>query len=461
MSTSSFGEFIRLCARRSRLLSIIAAASFLVVFLIVYAFSTVKYETTTSIMINSNSTAATLSDQNIKEELTSKTAAKCIDIIQNSTAVGTALEREKLDYKAASFTKNVSVVQTNESSVLRITVLFPKDDIGALSFTKTLADVACETIELQFAGEYTAKELEQATIRKTYSRFFPAFRSGLAALIIGLLGFSVWQIISLSLDKTIHTHDKITKFAKKTVIASIPSKTRSHNDVQNSNRISNAYRILRSAVKYAEGSPKSIAICSPSPKDGRTSVAVGLATALAETNAMVLLIEADMRRPSVKMQMRIDSPFGLADLLLGKTNLATTICKTSNRNLYVITASNSSLTNVDIADLLDSAIMDELLEAVYDQFDYIIIDTPAVEIVPDATSISGKVDCCVVVAQYGHTRSDELSSTIEMLEGTGADVLGVVTVNSPVRSGFMGSVSNYYSGEAYSPSRRAGFAGRK
>lgn len=460
MSTSSFGEFIRLCARRSKILSAIAAASFFVVFIFVYSISTVKYETTTSIMINSNSTAATLADQNIKEELTSKTAAKCIDIIQNSTAVGAALEREKLDYDPAAFTKNVTVEQTNQSSVLRITVVFPKDDIEALSFTKTLADVACETVELQFSGDYTASSLEQATIRKTHSRLLPAFRAGLISLALGLLAFTVWQIISLSIDKTIHTHDKITKFTKKTVIAAIPSKTRSHNDLQGNNKISNAYRILRSAVKYAEASPKSIAVCSPSPKDGRTSVAVGLATALAETNAMVLLIEADMRRPSVKMQMRIDSPFGLADLLLGKTNLATTICKTSNRNLYVITASNSSLSNVDIADLLDSDIMDELLEAVYEQFDYIIIDTPAVEIVPDATSISGKVDSCVVVAQYGHTRSDELSSTIEMLEGTGARILGIVTVNTPMRSGFMGSVTNYYSGDSYTPAK-PGFRAQK
>ena len=451
MSTSAFGEFIRLCARRIKILATIAAVSFLAVFIIVYSVTTVKYETTTSIIINSNSTAATLSDQNIKEELTSKTAAKCIDIIQNSTAVGTALEREKLDYDAASFTENVTVEQTNESSVLRITVIFPKDDIEALSFTKTLADVACETIALQFSGEYTANSLEQATIRKTYSRLLPSLQAGLIALLAGLVGFMIWQIISLSIDKTIHTHDKITRASKKTVIAAIPSKTRVHNDAQGSSKISNAYRILRSAVKYAEGTPKSIAVCSPSPKDGRTSVAVGLATALAETNAMVLLIEADMRRPSVKMQMRIDSPFGLADLLLGKTNLATTICKTANRNLYVITSSNSSLSNVDIADLLDSDIMDELLEAVYDQFDYIIIDTPAVELVPDATSISGKVDCCVVVAQYGHTRSDELSSTIEMLEGTGANLLGVVTVNTPTRAGFMGSVTNYYSGNSYTP----------
>ena len=63
---------------------------------------------------------------------------------------------------------------------------------------------------------------------------------------------------------------------------------------------------------------RSVAVCSPSPKDGRTSVAIGLATALAETDSMVLLIEADLRRPNVSMEMHVESTFGLADLLLGE-----------------------------------------------------------------------------------------------------------------------------------------------
>jgi len=450
MSTSSLSEFIRLCAKRLKILAGIAVGCFLVVFFYVYFTSSVQYETTTSIMLTSNTAAATLSDQNIKEELTARTAAKCVDIIKNSTTVGAALEREKLDYDPAKFSERITVEQTNESSVLRITVIFDEHDVLALSFTKTLADVACETIDLQFSGEYSAAALEQATIRRTYSRVLPALKYGAIALLLGVLGFVIWQIISMSIDKTIHTHDKITKYINRPVIAAIPSKNRSRSEIQGGARISNAYRVLRSAVKYAPGRPKSIAVCSPSPRDGRTSVAVGLATALAETNAMVLLIEADLRRPAIKMQMRIDSPFGLADLLLGKTNLSSTISKTSNRNLYVITSSEANLSNVDISDLLDSDITDELLEAVYEQFDYIIIDTPAAEIVPDAVSISGKVDGCVVVAHYGHTRSDELISTIEMLEGTGANILGVTTVNTPTRSGFMGSVSNYYTGDTFS-----------
>lgn len=461
-STSSFGEYLRLCARRSKILAYILIAAFIVVFIYTFMVSSTTYVATTSIIIKSTTGAQTLADQYQQSQLTKEIAKNCIDIITNSSTVGTALEREKLDDKPNKFAKNITVEQMNDSSVLRINVKYKDSDVQAIAFAKTLTDVICERIEEEYtelgASEptYTAHSLETATIAKETPRIVPAIINALISLAVVLIGFLLFNAVAVAVDKTIRSHDKISRTTDKTVIAAIPSKSRGTSADVNGVKVSNAYRILRSAVKYAPNKPKSIAVCSPSPKDGRTSVAIGLATALAETNAMVLLIEADLRRPGMKMQMRIDSPFGLADLLLGKTNLATTISKTSNRNLYVITASGTTnISNIEISDLLDSDVTDELLEAVYAQFDYIILDTPAVAIVPDATSVSGKVDGCVVVSQYGHTRSDELKSTIEILEGTGANILGIVTTNSAQRSGFFGSISNYYT-NARTLERRVG-----
>ena len=160
---------------------------------------------------------------------------------------------------------------------------------------------------------------------------------------------------------------------------------------------------------------------------------------------MVLLIEADMHRPNISRELRFDPVFGLGDLLLGKANLAATINKTSNRNLYVITAVNNvNMNSIDVCDLLDSDVFTELLRAVESQFDYVIIDTPAIELLPDAAAVAGKVDGCLIVAQYGHTRTDMMKYAIDVFDSLDSEVIGIVTTNSQRRSGAFGSVSRYY-----------------
>ncbi|MDR1565520.1 MAG: polysaccharide biosynthesis tyrosine autokinase [Oscillospiraceae bacterium] len=462
-STTIIGEYIRLCAKRYKWLIAAVAAIGIGTFIITFIFSSTIYEASTSLLIETSTGAQTLEDKYRQTQLTKEVAKNCVGLATSSTNINQALKAAKSDLRASEFAKNVHAEVVEDSSVIRITVKYKNSDVQAMALAQGISKVVQERIDERFQAEGAAEPEYRAVINETagisseVNRIVPALTNGLIAFVIAVLGFLIYQMVAVAADKTIRGHEKITRSTQRAVIAAIPSVGRGAKDAGDvsGSKVGNAYRILRSAVKYAKGSPKSIAVCSPAPKDGRTSVAVGLASALAETNAMVLLIEADMRRPSMKMQLRVDSPFGLADLLLGKTNLATTICKTANRNLYAITAaSTSNLSNIEIADLLDSDVMDELLEAVYSQFDYVIIDTPAAELVPDATSVSGKVDGCLLVCQYGRTHSDDLASTLEVLEGTGARVLGIVTTNSS-KKGFLSQGNNYYT-QSRTLERRAG-----
>ena len=86
----------------------------------------------------------------------------------------------------------------------------------------------------------------------------------------------------------------------------------------------------------------------------------------------------------------------------------------------------------------------ELLRAVESQFDYVIIDTPAIELLPDAAAVAGKVDGCLIVAQYAHTRTDMMKYAIDVFDSLDSEVIGIVTTNSQRRSGAFGSVSRYY-----------------
>ena len=446
--TSNFAEFVRLCSQRITSLFAFAGGGFVLVFLAMLIFTPDQYVFRGQIRVVAPIEAATVSDQASLTVLSASVAKSASAMIMNTQTVGMALTETHLtDLDATAVAKQVSAYPTSDGSdTIELTVVFNNDETNGVEFMQKLMRISCEKISqdnnfgsTDFKGEISEPG-RRIAIR---SRFGPAITyAGMTAGAAALL-FFLSQFFIVVADKTLRPGDKFIKFSKAPVIAAIPAPSRLTGD--GGNKVTNAYRVLRSAVKYSGDKVRTVAICSASPKDGRTSAAIGLATALAETDAMVLLIEADMRRPNISMEMHLDSTFGLADLLLGKTNLAATICKTSNRNLYVITAvNNTNLSSINVADLLDSVVFDELLEAVANQFDYVVIDTPAVEVVPDATSVIGKVDCAVAVAQFGHTRVDSLRSAIDIFEASGGHLLGVVTTNSPVHSGWFGSVTNYY-----------------
>ena len=444
-SGTSFSEYIRRCSRRSPILFAMMGVIFVGIFVYMIITTPDKYVFQGKIRMVAEVQAQTISDQSDLANISTAAANTVIGLIENSDTVGTALTSAHLENEidAAKFaTERVTAERVNDSDIIEVTVIFDSDYQQATSFTYYLLTTVCNEISstnfygTTFKGEIVEDGRQIAKQPAIVPAFLYALYGAAAALVVYLLV----QLIAVITDKTLRSSDKFEKITRIPVIASIPSFSRLGND-RSATKLSNAYRILRSSIKYSQDKVRSVVVCSSSAKDGRTSVAIGLATALAETDAMVLLIEADMRRPDISKEMHIESTFGLADLLLGKTNLASTICKTSNRNLYVITGiNNTNLSTINISDLLDSAVFDELLEAVQGQFDYVVIDTPSIELAPDATSLIGKVDCAVAVAQYGHTKIDAIRSALDIFTAAGGNLIGLVTTNTPQHSGLFSNL---------------------
>ncbi|MBQ9994392.1 MAG: CpsD/CapB family tyrosine-protein kinase [Clostridia bacterium] len=445
-SGTSFGEYIRLCARRAPILFSIMGGVFIAIFVYMILTTPTKYIVQGKIRLVADITPQTISDQSDLANISTAAANTVIGLVEKSDTVGQALTETHLEQEISApifASERVDAERINESDIIQVTVTFDSSEEQAVTFTYYLLKVTCDTIATTnfYGTSFTGEITETGRIVDVRRAFVPSALNGLYGALIAMAIFLIIQMIAVAADKTLRSNDKFDKISSIPVIAAVPSLSRFGGNERIGTKISNSYRILRSAIKYSQDKVRSVAVCSSSPKDGRTSVAIGLATALAETDAMVLLIEADMRRPNVSMEMHVDSTFGLADLLLGKTNLASTICKTSNRNLYVITGiNNTNLSNVNISDLLDSAVFDELLEAVQSQFDYVIIDTPSVELAPDATSIIGKVDCAVAVAQYGRTKVDSIRSSLDVFNASGGTIIGIVTTNTPQPTGLLSSL---------------------
>ena len=448
-SNTNFAEYLKLCAKRMSVLGLLVAIVFPVVLIAAKIATPVQYTLQGTITVQSDVMGESIADQYNISELSRSAALTSIALIDNSDTIRHALDDSKIKYdNPADYKKRVSVKQKNDSNVLEITVVFDSDGVLGETFMSNLMKESDLAIKSKFTNSnpsFSGPVTEAGRITAISSPWVASFGMAFAAVGITAAVFFIYNIFSFAADRTLRSSSKFETLTRIPVIAAIPPVARMIGTERSVNQVSNAYRVLRSAIKYSRRGVRTIAVCSPSPRDGRTSVAIGLAQSLADTNAMVLLIEADMHRPNISRELRFDPVFGLGDLLLGKANLAATINKTSNRNLYVITAVNNvNMNSIDVCDLLDSDVFSELIKAVESQFDYVIIDTPAIELLPDAAAVAGKVDGCLIVAQYGHTRTDMMKYAIDVFDSLDSEVIGIVTTNSPRRSGAFGSVSRYY-----------------
>jgi capsular exopolysaccharide synthesis family protein len=191
---------------------------------------------------------------------------------------------------------------------------------------------------------------------------------------------------------------------------------------------SEAFRAIRTAIRAdstrGAGGVTSVVVTSTQPLEGKTTTACNIAMSLALSDARVLLIDADMRRPSVHRTMRLKNDRGLSHLLLGSCRLRDAVQPTAYPNLIVVSAGASPH---NAADLLTSERMKVLLKTLQDgPFDWIIIDTPPVTAVTDAVGLAPLVAGVVFVVGAEVTRRRGAESAVQTLRSSQPHFFGAV-----------------------------------
>lgn len=204
---------------------------------------------------------------------------------------------------------------------------------------------------------------------------------------------------------------------------------------QSSFELKEAYNTLATKVIYfpIEDTCKKIVITSSNYGEGKTSVAINLAIALASSliDKKVLLVDADLRSPHVKTFLNSlisneENNSGLSDYL----SVETAKCKTYTThidNLHVIYSGDAP---INPAGLINSDKMNELMSSFEGKYDYVIIDTPPVNVVSDSILLVGRVNGYVIASKAGYTTVPMLNSAAESLNMVGANVFGVVLSES-------------------------------
>ena len=254
-------------------------------------------------------------------------------------------------------------------------------------------------------------------------------RDWVMALVLGLaLGVGLAYGVDY-LDDTIKNPDDVTRRLRLPLLGLVPAVPgRSGPVLLNPvpHDFGESFRSLRTSLVFTNGTDgnRMIAVTSTQPLEGKTTTACNLAAALALGGSRVMLIDADMRRPGLHRTMGLTNEVGLSHVLSGQARVREAVQRTSDPNLYVMTAGR---TPPNPSELLSSSRMRSLVATLRDgPFDWVIIDTPPVLAVTDAVIVAPYVSGLVFVVGSEMTRRTHVERAVEMLQTGRPNIIGAV-----------------------------------
>jgi capsular exopolysaccharide synthesis family protein len=197
--------------------------------------------------------------------------------------------------------------------------------------------------------------------------------------------------------------------------------------------ISEQYRTIRTNIQYSsiDNEIHTLMVTSSGPGEGKSTSAANLAVVFAQLGKKVLLVDADLRKPTAHRTFGVNNLFGFTTVLTKQATLEKTVIETEEKDLYILT---SGPVPPNPAELLSSKSMEKFIEDAKNLFDYIIFDTPPLLAVADPQIIANKVDGSVFVVSSGKTEIDAAKKAKELLENAQSKFLGVVLNNKEMKN---------------------------
>lgn len=209
---------------------------------------------------------------------------------------------------------------------------------------------------------------------------------------------------------------------------------------------SEAYRTLRTNIQYSSFDKEisTILVTSTAPGEGKSVTCGNLALTMAQAGKSVLLIDCDLRKPTLHKKFTISNKKGISNFLLGQITLEEVMYKYSDKLCLL----PSGTIPPNPAEMLSSKKIKEFLKSMKGVFDYIIIDSPPVMAVTDAQILSTIVDGVLIVAASGQTQKEGLVKAKERILKVDGNLLGVVLNKMPMKTGKgYGNYYYYYGGD--------------
>ncbi|BCZ47077.1 tyrosine protein kinase [Clostridium gelidum] len=185
-----------------------------------------------------------------------------------------------------------------------------------------------------------------------------------------------------------------------------------------------SYRTLRTNIQYSsiDKEIKSIVVTSANPQDGKSTISGNLALSFAQNGKKVIIIDCDLRRPSIHRNFYLSNSYGLSEVLIGKETLDKAI-QEYKTNLHVLTSGKIPPNSIE---MISSISMNNLLEELKIEYDILIIDSPPLGAFSDGQILSTKVDGTILVVKAGESKIEAVKEAKNLLNKVGANIIGVV-----------------------------------
>jgi exopolysaccharide transport family protein len=263
---------------------------------------------------------------------------------------------------------------------------------------------------------------------------------GLTLALAGMCGLGLGVMLALAreqMNRQIHTRAQLEELLGKSCLAVLPAfagKSWAKKDSGAFRRISEvapfsetaeALRYIKVAIDLHPTGGKVIGIVSALPNEGKTTVAAGFAAFVAKSGARTLLIDADLRNPSMtKMLGYIGTP-GLLDMVANKSSFSDLVV-TDTKHSFDFLPSSTRVKTSNSSDILKSATMKKMLEAAANSYDYVLVDLPPILPVVDVKAAAHLFDAFVMVVEWGSTSSDEILKAVTASPILSERLLGTV-----------------------------------
>ncbi|MGY1987077.1 polysaccharide biosynthesis tyrosine autokinase [Blastococcus sp. SYSU DS0669] len=376
--------------------------------------------------------------------------ASYVQILGSERLVDGVIERLDLDLPAGAVQERIAAAVVPDTSVLDITVTDTSPERArdlaaavAAEFTELVEEVeATTTTPTDPAVDPVTTIPVKVTVLDTpevaSEPSSPDLYANIAVgVLIGLLVGLVLAYARVRLDRSVRDGKVAAEVAGAPVIGTIArdSKLGSSHVLERNSRSANAeaFRQLRTNLQFlnVDEPPRVIMVSSAVATEGKSTLAVNLALTLAEGGHRVALVESDLRHPRVVKYLGLVDGAGLTSILAGAADLDDVLQPYGSTGLSVLAAGSIP---PNPSELLASSQLRTLVEQLRATHDYVIVDTPPLLPVADASAVAVAMDGVLLSVRQGKTRREELERAVAILDRVGARTLGVILNMAPASS---------------------------
>lgn len=270
----------------------------------------------------------------------------------------------------------------------------------------------------------------------------PTRNIGIGAVLGLMMGIGL-AILRDVLDNTVNDRETLEQLTGVGLVGNIPldkeRKTTPAIAFDNDNSaIAESFRKLRTNLQFlaVDHPPRAIVITSAVPNEGKSTTAINLALALAEDGSKVVLVDGDMRRPSLHRYLDLIGSVGFSTVLSGAATPAEALQRTKFENLSFLAAGS---TPPNPSELLGSLAAKTTLAELRSEFDFVIVDSSPQLAVTDGAILAANADGVLMVVRHGQTKREQLQRGVGHLHDVGAAILGTISTMEPA-----GRAGSYY-----------------